>query len=47
MNIGKESEPYVIEPIHDPVPGRKSTPAPEPDTLPAPEREPEREKVPA
>lgn len=47
MDIGKESEPYVIEPIIEPVPGRTApaAPEPQPEPEPAPVREPE--KVPA
>lgn len=41
MDIGKEAEPFVIEPLEDPVPGRERAPIREP------EREPEPEKVPA
>lgn len=42
MDIGKESEPYVVEPIEDPVPNREPAFAPE-EPLVAPDRE----KVPA
>ena len=42
MDIGKESEPYVIEPLEDPVPNREPAPAPE-----EPVYAPDREKVPA
>lgn len=45
MDIGKESEPYVIEPLEDPVPGRERTPIEEPAV--APEPAPVREPVPA
>ena len=39
MNIGTEQPVYVIEPIEDPVPGRRPAPAP-------PERQEEREPEP-
>lgn len=45
MDIGKESEPFVIEPVTEPVPGRERTAPEAPDFDPAPVREPE--KVPA
>lgn len=43
MDIGKEKEPYVIEPLEVPVPGHRSEPPPdfepsfdpEPETVPA------------
>lgn len=49
MDIGKEQEPFVIEPLIEPVPGREREPAPpEPDWTPAPEPvAPDRELVPA
>ena len=45
MDIGKESEPYVVEPLEDPVPNRERTPIEEPSV--APEPAPVREPVPA
>lgn len=47
MDIGKEGEPFVIEPLVEPVPGATPAPAPVPDPLPVFVPEPEREKVPA
>jgi len=47
MDIGKEADPYVIEPIEDPVPGRERTAPPEPGPAPAaPTPVPERDPVP-
>lgn len=49
MDIGTEGEPYISEPIQDPF--RKTTPAPQRETLPEPTPLPEPvrtpEKVPA
>lgn len=45
VDIGEESEPFVVEPIVEPVPGKKSQPAPVHD--PIPEFVPEPERVPA
>ena len=47
MDIGKEDSPYTIEPIEDPVPGRRREIIPDemPDLTPV--VEPERELVPA
>jgi hypothetical protein len=36
MDIGKEDEPYTIEPIDDPVP-KEPAPAPEPEPVETPE----------
>lgn len=47
MDIGKESAPYVIEPMVEPVPGRTPVPAPEPEPFVVPEPAREPEKVPA
>lgn len=47
MDIGKEGEPYTIEPIQEPVPGKKHAPAPQEPAAPRPVKEPKREKVPA
>jgi hypothetical protein len=41
MDIGKESEPYVIEPMEEPVPRTRREAPPEPKYEPVPEREPE------
>jgi hypothetical protein len=44
MDIGKEGEPYIAEPIEDPfrparpVPQRRETPLPKPERTPTPER---------
>jgi hypothetical protein len=46
MDIGEEGEPYVIEPVQEPVPGRERTAPPEPDFAPVEPRR-EREPVPA
>lgn len=43
MEIGEEQETIVIEPVEDPVPSRRESPAP-PIEVPL---EPEREPVPA
>lgn len=40
VEIGKEAEPFIVEPLEEPIPNKESTPAPV-----EPEREPE--KVPA
>ena len=47
MEIGKEDEAIIVEPIEDPF--RRDEPAPEPERERVPERVPEkeREKVPA
>lgn len=37
MEIGKEDEPYTIEPIIDPVPKEEPSRAPEPVEVPEPE----------
>lgn len=47
MDIGPEKEPYVVEPLVEPIPGAPSVPAPEPAPDPVHLPEPEREKVPA
>lgn len=47
MDIGKEQEPYVVEPLVEPTPGAPPASVPEPAPIPVHEPEPEREKVPA
>jgi hypothetical protein len=40
MEIGKEGEKIVVEPVIDPIPQRTPTPAKEPVTTPEPKKEP-------
>lgn len=49
MDIGETVEVTTIEPLEEPVPGRKPVPAPaeEPVSTPTPEPEPILEPVPA
>lgn len=42
MDIGVEGEPFVVEPLREPVPGREPVEAPDDPVV-----VPEREKVPA
>lgn len=41
MDIGPEKQPFVVEPLEDPVPGREREVVPEPERETVPERVPE------